>query len=375
MADIKMNISPEVILGSEKRLGDEVVYWGSKVLLIGDSALKQEIDEMRQSLESRGLGVLLFTDIEPELTTFSLDHALSMTRGSRADMIIGVGGVKTLQLARTTAALAPEDIFLEDYFQGKARPEKGLPYIEVPTSGRNPFMLRPDALMTETRNRRSRLVPLPDSMVKLILLDPQLCTSISDRYSQMILMEILLSAVENYLTSRASFFSDVQSRAAIGKSAKALFGYRDKGKFELEDLHLLCEAGLFAAYGAALNGVGPVTLLLYTLSHYTGVPKSSLATVVLPAMVAGSFYPPGEKKESISSLCFHSGFPREFQNEDPAETFRRAQGLYELPSRLSQLGIPKETLAEASSMAFAMIENRYPELSHEMLLNLLQQVY
>lgn len=376
MADIKMNISPEVILGSEKRLGDEVLFWGDRVLIIGDSVLQEQIEEIRRSLESRGLQVILFTDLEPELSTFSLNDALSLTRGSHSDMIVGVGGVKTLQLARATAALAPNrDIFMEDYFQGKSRPEKGLPYMEIPASGRNPFMLRHDCLLTETHNRRSRIVRLPENMVKLILIDPILTRSLSDRYTQMILMEILMSSVENYLTSRGSFFSDVQSRAAIGKASQVLFGYHDKGKFELKDRHLLCEAALFAAYGSALNGVGPATLLIYALSHYSGVSKSSLACVLLPALVNSSFYPPGEKKESISLLCYVEGFPEEFRREPGGDTFRRAQGLYDLPTRFSELGLSREVLSEAASITYSITENRYPEVTQENLLAILNQVY
>lgn len=375
MADIKMNISPEVILGSEKRLGDELVFWGERVLIIGESSLKPQIDEVRRSLESRGLKVLLFTDVEPELTTFSLNDALSMARGSRSDIILGMGGVKILQMARTAAALAPGGVFLEDYFQGKGRPDRGLPYVEVPTSARNPFMLRSDCLMTETRNRRTRIVPLPSKMVKLVLIDPVLTSTLSDRYSQMILMEILLSAVENYLTPRASFFSDVQSRAAIGKAAKALFGYKQEGKFTIQARHLLCESALFAAYGSALNGVGPVSLLIYALSHYSGVPKSSIASVLLPVLVGSAFYPPGEKKESISSLCYLEGNPETFRKEDPSETFNRAQGLYQLPARLSELGLDQDTLSEASTIAYAITENLYPEVSQDNMLSLLQQAF
>ncbi|MDA3852516.1 MAG: iron-containing alcohol dehydrogenase [Spirochaetaceae bacterium] len=375
MADIKMNISPEVILGSEKRLGDEVLYWGNRVLVIGDASIKEQIHSIRESLESRGLRVLLFTDVEPELATYSLNDALSMARGSRADMILGIGGVKTLQMARAAAALTPGDIFLEDYFQGRARPNKGLPYIEVPSSGRNPFMLRQDCLLTETRNRRSRIVPLPDKMVKMVLLDPLLTTGLSDRNILMILMEILLSAVENYLVKRSSFFSDVQSRASIGKAAKVLFGYREQGKLELTDRHLLCESALFSAYSSALNGVGPVTLLTYALSNYSNVPKSSVATVLLPFLVSSNFYPPGEKKDSISNLCDYPGFPEDFRVEDAAETFRRAQGLYELPSRLSALGLNREQLSEAASIAFSITENLYPDVTQDNLLDILNQAF
>lgn len=375
MADIKMNISPEVIIGSEKRLGDELVFWGERVLIIGESSLKPQIDEVRKSLESRGLKVILFTDVEPELSTFSLNDALSMSRGSRADIILGMGGVKILQMARTAAALSPGGVFMEDYFQGKARPDRGLPYVEVPTSARNPFMLRSDCLMTETRNKRTRIVPLPAKMVKLVLIDPVITSSLSDRYTQMTLMEILLSAVENYLTPRASFFSDVQSRAAIGKASRALFGYKEAGKFSIHDRHLFCESALFAAYGSALNGVGPVTLMIYALSHYSGIPKSSIATVLLPVLAGSAFYPPGEKKDSISSLCFIEGFPEEFRKEDPSETFNRAQGLYQLPARLSELGLDQDTLSEASTIAYGMTENLYPEVTQDNLLALLQQAY
>jgi len=92
-------------------------------------------------------------------------------------------------------------------------------------------------------------------------------------------------------------------------------------------------------------------------------------------MVSGPFYPPGEKKDSISSLCYFRGFPEEFRFEDSSETFRRVQGLYELPARLSELGLTRETLSEAASITFSITENRYPEVTQENMLNLLNQAF
>lgn len=371
MADLKMNISPEVIIGSINRLADEAVFLGSRILLIADSALGDAIDDIKSMLESRGLGVLLFTDVTPSATTFNLKDALSMARGSHSNVIIGMGGVKTLQLARATASLAVEKIFLDDYLQGISRPLKGIPYIEVPTSGRNPFMLRPECFLTESSEKFSRICPMPEKSLKLIFLDPLFLNSYSSRYCHMALMDIMLHSIEVFLTSRASFFSDVQASQAVRLLAGVL-GKHDKKGLSLEDYSRIYEASLFASYGAALNGPGAASILSYVLSGYTGKPKAAISSIMLPNLLDTSFYPHNEKMASLSEFCYLPGQPDDFLTMNPAAVIRRYQGLHELPSRFSSLGITPQQLSEASSLTYAILEAQMPSLTQETLFDILQ---
>ncbi|MBN2627292.1 MAG: iron-containing alcohol dehydrogenase [Spirochaetales bacterium] len=371
MADLKMNIPPEVIIGSINRLGDEAVYLGDRVLLIADSALGDVVDDVKSILESRGLSVLLFSDIHPEATTFTLTDSLSMARGSHANLIVGLGGVKTLHLARATATLAVEKVFIEDYLKGAARPVKGLPYIEVPTSGRNPFMFRPECFLTEHRERFSRICPMPEESLKLIFLDPLFLDSYSGRYLYMTMMDILLHSVEGYLSPRASFFSDVQTSQAISL-VSSLLGFRKPGGTGLDHYSLIYESALFSAYGAALNGWGAATVLSYVMSGYTGKPKSAISSVMLPVLLETSFYPKNDKKASLAGLCHHDPMPRDFRELPPAEVMRRFQGLHELPSRFSELGITAQQLSETASLAYSVLEPHMSTLTQESLFAILQ---
>lgn len=372
MADLKMNIPPEVIIGSINRLGDEAVYLGSRVLLVADSALGDGLEEIKAMLESRGLGVILFTDLIPAASSFTLRDALSMARGSHANVIIGMGGVKTLQLARATAALAREDIYLEDYIRGNRRPVKGLPYIEVPTSGRNPLMFRPECLLTEHTEKFSRLCPLPEESLKLIFLDPLFLNTCSPRMVRMILMDILLHSVEAYLTSRSSFFSDVQTRQALSLASSVLT-VDNRETLNPGHFNAVYEASLFSAYATALNGPGAGTVLSYVLSGYTGKPKAAVSSVLLPALVGSSFYPAGEKKSLLAKHCYREGEPEDFMTMAPADLMERFQGLHDLPSRFSQLGITSRQLSEAASLTYAILEAHMPGLTQETLFDILQR--
>jgi alcohol dehydrogenase class IV len=371
MADLKMNIPPEVIIGSINRLGDEVVFLGSRILLIADSVLEESIENVRNILESRGLSVLLFSDAQPETTTFTLNDALSMARGSHANVIIGMGGVKTLQLARATAAMAGEKIFLSDYLQGAVRPEKGLPYIEVPTSGRNPFMFRSECFITEYPERFSRICPMPEESLKLIFLDPLFLNSYSDRYLYMGMMDIFLHSVEGYLSPRASFFSDVQCSRALSLIS-SLLSFRQKTNSGLERFSHVYEASLFSAYGAALNGMGAATVLSYVLSGYTGKPKGAISSIILPPLLESSYYPGNEKKMTLAEICYHAPLPEDFKTLKPEEVVSRFQGLHDLPSRFSDLGITAQQLSEAASLTYSILEAQMPSLTQEALFNILQ---
>jgi alcohol dehydrogenase class IV len=371
MADLKMNIPPEVIIGSINRLGDEAVYLGSRVLLIADSALGNGTAEIKNMLESRGLSVLLFTDVVPASTTFSLKDSLSMARGSHANVIIGLGGIKTLHLARATAALAVEKIYIEDYLKGNSRPVKGLPYIEVPTSGRNPFMLRPECFLTEHSEKFSRICPIPEECLKLIFLDPLFLESYSPRYTYMALMDIMLHSIEAYLTSRSSFFSDVQSSKAISLVSSVL-GLHSREGLNLESYSRTYEAALFSSYGTALNGMGAATVLSYVLSGYTGKPKGAISSVILPNLLETSFYPHGGKKAALASLCWFEGQPEDFKSMNPHDVIKRFQGLHELPSRFSDLAITPQQLSEASSLTYAILESHMSSLTQEALFEILR---
>ena len=371
MADLKMNIPPEVIIGSVNRIGDEAVFLGNRILMIADSALEEEIGTIRSILESRGLSVLLFSDAVPEATTFTLGDALSMARGSHANAVIGLGGVKTLQLARATASLAVDKIYIEDYLRGAVRPVKGLPYIEVPTSGRNPYMFRAECFLTEASERYSRICPMPEESLQMIFMDPLFLDSFSERYLYMAMMDIMLHSVEGFLSPRASFFSDVQTSQAISLIS-SLLGVKKDSSGGIDRFSTVYESSLFSAYGTALNGVGAGTVLSYVLSGYTGKPKAAISSVLLPLLMESAFYPRNEKKNSLAAVCHHDPLPEDFKTLKPEEVMRRFQGLHELPSTFSGLGITPQQLSEAASLTYSILEAHMPSLTQEGLFTILQ---
>ncbi len=111
MADINLHIPSNVLLGLDavNRLGSTVSELGERVLIVTEAILYEPkiIEKVSNLLGKRGIQYIIFDEIVPNATSSSVDAGVSLARGSHADLIIGLGGIKTLSIAKSIAMTAP----------------------------------------------------------------------------------------------------------------------------------------------------------------------------------------------------------------------------------------------------------------------------
>jgi len=66
---------------------------------------------------------------------------------------VGLGGLKTQAIARLTAMLAGSESYLFDILDGSEPASAFIPYIAVPTTGRDPFLLADYFVVVDPRDR------------------------------------------------------------------------------------------------------------------------------------------------------------------------------------------------------------------------------
>ena len=167
MKELDFFVPSRILLGSDilSRLGAAAEGLGSRALLVADSILAEGPlpDRISGILEQKGIQLLMSTGVPADAFHDHTDEYVSLAKAGQCQIIIGLGGVRTLSIAKAAAALAGGNRRADDLVDGFPAPAKKLHYIEIPTTCRNPFMLKGDLLLVDSRNRKSRVIGIPQT--------------------------------------------------------------------------------------------------------------------------------------------------------------------------------------------------------------------
>jgi len=283
MADFHFAVRPEVWMGPDTLLRLPLLVTelaggdAARALLVADPLLYESktIGRVTGLLEDRGVEVLVFDEVPDRASSRSADDALRLVRGSRAPLVIGLGGVKTLMLARAAAALALGRLDLDSFLDGSSRDCRSVPLVEIPTSLRHPFMAEDCLVLADGRDRRARLVRSAGMAPAAVLIDPNLAASLPPKLAASCILAGLTAAVESYVSTRSSFMSDLVLERSIGTLAHAL----DVIIARPDDPAARNEAwqgGFLSALGQSMSAPGIATSLALAINARFPVPKASL---------------------------------------------------------------------------------------------------
>jgi alcohol dehydrogenase len=268
----------------------------------------------------------------------------------------------------------------------------------VPTTCRDHFLLAPEYLMTDSRDRTAKIGRTPPGLTRAVIVDPKLSATLPPKFTATTLMDALLAAVEGYLSSRSSFLSDTFFLRVFELIGKTVGPLRDAP----DDLRLRINAsmaGLLMGLGLTASRTGVGTALAYAINGRFMVPKSWICSILLPhvlefyaavaaeklTVVAGYLgeevsdgapaagaSAAGELAEAVSAGGASAGGAHR-----AVEAVRRILGSLGLPTRLRDFDLNLDDLVEAASAARAFdLMNYLPRaISAEDLYELLKSAY
>jgi alcohol dehydrogenase len=288
MKELDFFVPARILLGSDtlSRLGSVAEGLGSRALLVADSILSEGPLPERISgiLEQKGIKLLMSTGVPADAFHDHTDEYVSLAKAGQCQIIIGLGGIRTLSIAKATAALAGGNRRADDLMDGFPSPAKKLKYIEIPTTCRNPFMLKGDLLLVDSRNRKSQIISIPDFAPNLVVMDSRLAASLSDKYAFATLMDTFLYTLEGLVSNRQNFLSESLFLKAAAQlvQAQALSG-KPEGAEAFRDYAF--QGGMTAALGLSMSCLGFGSALSFVLAGRLGLPKSLLGAMVLPEVL------------------------------------------------------------------------------------------
>jgi alcohol dehydrogenase len=382
MSDVSFSIPATVMYGLDmvNRTAAQVTRFGSRALVVTEAILYESktIDRVQSILDKAGIQHIVFDEVVPNATSTAVEDGVNLARGSRAEVVIGMGGIRALSIGKAIAACAPtrQDVF---ELLGGAQPNgQPLAYIEIPTTNRNPFMFTDEYCLVDARDRSCRILRAQPGITRAVVVDPKLTLSLPPKYTATTMMETLLGAVEGYLSNKSNFLADNFFREAI----RAVGDNIMDAVQHPEDIRARTKAsmaGLLVGMGLTMSKQGLGAALSYALNARFLVPKSWVSTIFLPHVMDFVLPAATERLAEIARLLGEDveSLPRTEAAQRAAEVVRRHIAALSLPTRLRDFDLNLDDMIEVAAMArsYDMMNYLPRAISTEDLYELIKTAY
>ncbi len=353
--DISFKLDPETIIGPDtiNRIGSICGRYGSRALIATEQVLyeNQYIERLCGILEEAGIETIVFDEIPSQATADVAESVAGLARGSRCSVIIGFGGLKTQAIARFAAIIAPSKIPVFELLDGRSSMEQFIPYIAIPTAGRDPFMFTDYFIAVDPRDRSVKQVKSPNKLCAAAIIDSNLSEALSGAFAATTAFDGFSVAVEAYCSSRGNFISDALLEQAITIYSRMMNSYTENTNFDIAANST--NAGFLVAMGSAASAPGIGTALAYAINGRFPVAKSWSSTVLLPYIMEKLVTARPERIARIGSLM---GEPLEGVSVSESanitvDTIRRRMGQLKVPARLKEFNLSLDRLIPVATDA------------------------
>jgi alcohol dehydrogenase class IV len=298
---------PKIIFGLDtaKTVGDEVKrLGGKKVLIVTDRILVKEniIGPVVESLRAAGIPHCIFDGVEPDPPTGLVDEAAEKFEQEACDLVVGIGGASSLDVAKAVSVVATNEGGVLSMIGIEQVEKRGAPKILISTTHSAGGELSPIVVMHLSKEDHS-VVPIISEYVipEVAIMDPLLTLSMPPTLTVDTGIDSLATAIEAYVASDATHFSDVLAERAIELGTQYLPMVWAKGSNVTARYYMSLTATM-AGMAFVSASVGAVHALSYSIASAYHLTHGRSLAVLLPHVM--SFNLPGnaERYAGVAEL-------------------------------------------------------------------------
>ena len=384
MKDFTFTTVAEIIVewAGAARLGEILSprFSARRVLLVTDSGLVKAgvLPPVLHSLQDAGFKVTVYDRVQPDPHERLVREALQVARDGNCDMVIGLGGGSSLDVAKLVAVLINSEQDLQElYGIGKVIGQR-LPLVNIPTTAGTGSEVTNISILTTNDDSKMGIVS-PQLYGDLVLLDAQLTLGLPTVHTAAAGIDAMVHAIEAYTSKhKKNPLSDALAREALRLiSCHLVAACRDGNNREARENVLL--GAMLAGQAFANSPVAAVHALAYPLGARHHIPHGlSNALMLIPVLqfnapVAAPYY---------AELAAVIGEEVSGNMEKDAAIFIAAMvriiAESGAPKKLRDVDIPAETLAILAQDAMQqtrLLDNNPVPLTADDALRLYQHAF
>ena len=312
-------------------------------------------------LTEAGVVAALYDGVTSDPHYGVVEDCLAFARRANVQVVVGLGGGSSLDIAKLAAILLAHDVPVEALVGVDRVPGPGLPKVLAPTTAGTGSEVTPIAVLSDTAAHLKKGVVSDHLYADVALVDPALATGLPPAVTAFTGVDTLCHAIESYTNKFAQPFVDALALEAIRLVATHLRRAVSCG----DDLEARYGMALAALYGGLCLGsvnTTAVHALAYPLGGTYNVPHGVANSLLLPYVMAFNL---------ISDLCKFRNIAEALGQQTDGLSLRAAaaqsvDAVRELcsdvgiVSRMRDLGIPQEAvapMAEASLQVTRLLNN------------------
>ncbi len=354
---------------------------GKKVLLVLDRGLAQMgvAQKMIDPLEAGGISYVRYDKVTPEPEPALADEAADVAKKEGCDLVVGIGGGSSLDVAKAAAMLAENSGRAEDYIGLEAVPKPGLPTIMIPTTAGTGSEVTFTAVFTMRKKKAKGGINSRFMYPDVALLDPELTMSLPPHPTATTGTDALTHAIEAFTSQQSNPMSDLVACKAIGFIGANLRRAVERGD-DLEARSNMLLGSLMGGLALASAGVGACHALAYPLGAFFDVPHGLANAVLLPYVMEYNLESADAKYAQVASLMNGgvSGDTQKSSAQASVEVVRNLSADIGIPRGLQDLNIPESAIEEMAEMAMTVvrpIENNPRKVTKEAAVKIYQAAF
>ncbi|MCC6421156.1 MAG: iron-containing alcohol dehydrogenase [Gemmataceae bacterium] len=305
------NVPPTVLVGAGasqeaatqvKRLGAE------RVLLVTDTFLEQTglAARLGGQLEQAGIGVRVFSGVQPDPTVANVGAGLRAFREARADCLVALGGGSPIDAAKAIGILTQNPEPLGQYAGYHRVPRRGAPVIAIPTTAGTGSEATKVAVITDTERGVKMMILDQHLLPAAALVDYELSMSMPPALTAHVGIDTLTHGIEAYVSRKANALTDPLALSCIELCARHLTtAYREPDNRAARAGMALaaCQGGM----AFANSSVCLVHGMSRPIGAYFHLPHGLSNAVLLPAVTRFSLDGATERYAAIARVMGLAG--------------------------------------------------------------------
>ncbi len=255
---------------------------GTKVLIVTDPGLVASgvVDKLEDILKKGGMPFSRYDKVEADPRYELTEEALQLLQSEGADLVLGIGGGSSLDIAKVVSVLATNNESVTQLFGIDLVKKRGLPLILIPTTAGTGSEVTPIVILSDHHEKLKKGVVSPFLYPSCALLDPELTIGLPPAVTAASGMDALIHAVESYTSRNATPMSDMLAKEAI----KTIFANLRMAYSDGENLQArgnMLRGSMLAGIAFANAGVTAVHAFAYPIGAEFHIPHGIANTIML----------------------------------------------------------------------------------------------
>lgn len=322
---------------------------GDTALLVTDQGIVEVglAGRVQRVLEAAGKRVVLYDGVKPDPEIAQVAKGAELLQRHRCNLVVAVGGGSSIDCAKAITLVSTR--------LARGNLEKGeglLPLIAVPTTAGTGSEATKYLVITDCEAREKMILVTQAAIPRIAVCDAELTLKLPPKITAATGIDALTHAIEAYLSTRATPFTDALALKAVAMIGDSLPRAVENGS-DITAREAMMEAQFLAGLAFSNAGLGYVHAMAHPLGGLFHVPHGIANGLLLAPVMEFNLAVRARRLADVATALGEDtrGLAGRQAGERAIAAVKRLAARVGLPLTLREVGVTEKDLPELSARA------------------------